>query len=113
MKEGINIDTNSTAIKPERAVLVGLSADSMEPEERSTEISMEELKALLETAGGVSVAYVLQNRPAPEPKTFIGSGKVKEIKEVVVSEDCSLVVFDNELSPTQQREQSEAWELRF
>lgn len=108
MKEGINIDTNSTAIKPERAVLVGLSADSMEPEERSTEISMEELKALLETAGGVSVAYVLQNRPAPEPKTFIGSGKVKEIREVVVSEDCSLVVFDNELSPTQQRELSEA-----
>jgi GTP-binding protein HflX len=95
----ITIDNNIP--KPEKAVLVGLSADSMEMKERSTEISMEELKALLETAGGESVGYVLQNRPTPDPKSFIGSGKVKEIKELAASNGCSLVVFDNELSPSQ------------
>jgi GTP-binding protein HflX len=101
------IDNNTNVNKPERALLVGLSADSMEPDERSTEISMDELKALLETAGGESAGYVLQNRPTPDPKSFIGSGKVKEIKETVGNERCSLVVFDNELSPSQMTELNE------
>lgn len=96
----------------ERAVLVGLDADSMEPDEKSTAASMEELKALLETAGGEAAAWVLQNRDAPDPGSFIGSGKVEEIRQIVENEHCELVLFDNELSPTQMRVLSEAFGVR-
>ena len=95
-------------IKREKAVLVGLCADSMDPEERSTEISMEELAALLDTAGGESVAWALQNRDTPDPGSFIGTGKVEEVKSLVQANECSLVVFDNELSPSQMRVLSES-----
>lgn len=80
---------------------MGLSADSMDIHERSDETSLDELCALLETAGGQSVGYVLQSRPAPEPRSFVGSGKVEEIRDIVKNEGCDLVVFDNELSPSQ------------
>ncbi|HHU23052.1 MAG TPA: GTPase HflX [Clostridiales bacterium] len=76
-------------------------------DERSTEISMDELAALVETAGGEAVALVLQNRAAPDPRSFIGEGKVREIKELVHANNCDLVVFDNELSPSQMRVLSE------
>ena len=87
--------------KKERAVLVGLAADSMPPEERSSDVTMEELAALLETAGGEAVGWSLQNRDTPDPGSFIGSGKAKEIKELIAANDCDLAVFDNELSPSQ------------
>lgn len=87
----------------EKAVLAGLSANSMKEDERSTEISMEELAALVETAGGEVAAYVLQNKATPEARTFIGAGKVQEMKELVDSLGCNLAVFDNELSPSQMR----------
>ncbi len=93
--------------------MVGLSADSMEPDERSTETSMEELRALLKTAGGESVGYVLQNRPSPDPRSFIGAGKVKEVKELVSGAGCGLVVFDNELSPSQMRALNEEIGVRI
>lgn len=102
-KAGLIITDNKNNNKTENAVLVGLSAESMELSERSTETSMEELEALLETAGGKTCAVVLQHRQAPEPRTFIGSGKVDEIKKLVGDHDCSLVVCDNELSPSQMR----------
>ncbi len=85
----------------EKAILVGLSADSMDEDERSDETSLDELRALLETAGGETVGYVLQSRPAPDPRSFIGSGKTAEVKELVDAEGCDLVLFDNELSPSQ------------
>ncbi len=94
--------------KKERAVLVGLAADSMPPEERSTEVTMEELSALLETAGGEAVGCSLQNRDTPDPGSFIGSGKAQEIKELITANDCDLAVFDNELSPSQMRNLTEA-----
>jgi len=93
--------------KKERAVLAGLSANSMAEDERSTELSMEELAALVETAGGEAVAYVLQNKATPEARTFIGEGKVHEMKELIDSNGCDLAVFDNELSPSQMRVLSE------
>lgn len=93
--------------RKERAVLAGLSANTMAEDERSTEISMEELKALVETAGGEAVAYVLQNRAAPDARSFIGDGKVKEMKALVDNYACDLAVFDNELSPSQMRVLSE------
>ncbi|MCF0120143.1 MAG: GTPase HflX, partial [Oscillospiraceae bacterium] len=89
--------------EPERAVIAGLSADTLEAAECSSEDSLDELEALLETAGGVCVGRVLQNRHTPEPRTFIGEGKVQEIKALIDDEGCTLAVFDNELTPSQLR----------
>ena len=94
-------------ITKEKAILAGLSASSMAEDERSTEISMQELAALVETAGGEAVAYVLQNRATPEARSFIGEGKVQEMKELIENNGCDLAVFDNELSPSQMRVLSE------
>ena len=87
----------------ERAVLAGLSAASMDRDQRSTEESLDELNALLETAGGVSCGVVFQSRDKPEPRTLLGKGKVEEMKEIIVAEKCDLAVVDNELSPSQMR----------
>ena len=97
----------NTEIKKERAVLAGLSAASMDEHERSTEVSMEELAALVETAGGETVAMLMQSRPTPDARSFIGDGKVREMKELIAMNDCDLAVFDNELSPSQMRVLSE------
>ena len=90
-------------MKKERAALAGLAAASMDERERSCDESMEELKALVETAGGESVGMLVQNRAAPEPRSFIGDGKVQELKEFIEANDCDMAVFDNELSPSQMR----------
>jgi len=79
----------------------------MTEDERSTESSMEELISLVETAGGEVAGYVLQNRASPDPRSFIGEGKIREIKELIELNDCNLAVFDNELSPSQMRILSE------
>ena len=97
----------NTEIKRERAVLAGLSAASMDEGERSTEISMEELAALVDTAGGDTVAIIMQSRPTPDPRSFIGDGKVREMKELIAMNNCDLAVFDNELTPSQMRVLSE------
>lgn len=96
-----------TETKKERAVLAGLSAASMDIHERSTDVSMEELRALVETAGGETVAMIMQNRPTPDPRSFIGDGKIQEMKSLIEMNDCDLAVFDNELSPSQMRVLSE------
>ena len=75
----------------------------MDAGERSTEISMEELAALVDTAGADTVAMVLQTRQSPDPRSFLGAGKLQEIKEIVTNNACDLVVIDNELSPSQAR----------
>ena len=75
----------------------------MEQSERSSEISMQELAALVETAGGQAVGMMIQNRPTPDPRSFIGDGKVAELKEFIEMNNCDLAVFDNELSPSQMR----------
>ena len=106
------IEKISKPLEPERAVLAGLAADSMNPHDRSTEESLDELEALLETAGGVCVGRLLQNRNKPEPRTFIGTGKVKELKELAKSNDCTVAVFDNELSPSQMRALTEELDMR-
>ena len=76
-------------------MLAGLAASSMDAAERSTEISMEELAALTDTAGADAVALVLQTRQTPDPRSFLGSGKLKEIREIVEGQECDLVVVDN------------------
>ena len=91
----------------EKAVIAGLNASSMDITERTTEETLDELESLLETAGGVCVGRVLQNRHTPDPRTFIGDGKVQEVKDLCETEEATLVVFDNELSPSQTRVLSE------
>ena len=95
--------TDHTEEKIDRAVLVGLNAGCLSREENASESSMEELAALLETAGGVCVGTVLQNKDTPDPRTFIGEGKVAEVKELVQGTGATMIIFDNALSPSQQR----------
>ncbi len=90
-------------MKKERAALAGLSAAAMDAAERSDEASMAELWRLAETAGAEPVCTLLQTRDKPEPRTFLGTGKVDELKELAENEECSLVIFDNDLSPSQAR----------
>lgn len=87
----------------EKAVLVGLNADCFKPEETATEATLDELEALLQTAGGECTAKVLQNKHSPDPHSFVGEGKVEEIKALVESTEASMVIFDNDLSPSQIR----------
>ena len=91
----------------DRAILVGLSSPRLDRKENADEESLEELGALVETAGGVSVGVVLQTLPSPNPHTFIGEGKVDEIRELVKSQEATMVIFDNDLSPSQMRVLSE------
>ena len=90
-----------------RAVLVGLNAFSLSREENADEESMEELAALLETAGGETAGVVTQSKDSPDPRTFIGEGKVAEVKQLVEAVEADLVIFDNPLSPSQQRNLAE------
>ena len=83
----------------ERAILVGLNADCFTQEETATEETLEELEALLETAGGFCTAKVLQNRHAPDAHSFIGEGKAQEVRMLAEATASTMVIFDNELSP--------------
>ena len=86
-----------------RAVLAGLNSPALSQEENACGESLDELAALLDTAGGQCLGTVLQNRAAPDPRTFIGEGKAAEIKELVQRLGADIVIFDNPLSPSQQR----------
>jgi len=90
-----------TAVKPERAVLVGIITPS-ENEEQEREY-LEELAFLVDTAGGETVYTFTQKVQKPDRATFVGSGKLDEIKAYVEAEEIDIVVFDDELSPTQLR----------
>ena len=97
------MNEHTTEAPRDKAVLVGLASPRLERKENADEQSLEELEALVETAGGVSVGVTLQTLPAPNPRTFIGEGKVEEIKELVQSQEATMVIFDNDLSPSQMR----------
>ena len=102
----------SIETKKERAVLAGLAAASMDIHERSSDVTMDELAALVETAGGEGVATMIQARPTPDPRSFLGDGKVQELKELIEANECDLAVFDNELSPSQLRVLSEELKVK-
>ena len=84
-----------------RAILVGICTDDRLSAQ--IESSLEELERLLETAGGTCFAKVVQNKDKPDPRTLIGSGKVREICELCEANGIELVVFDEELAPSQIR----------
>ena len=87
----------------DKVVLVGLNSPVLKKEENADEDTMEELSALVETAGGETVGIVLQNRPSPDPRTFIGEGKVAEVQLYCENTGATMVIFDNDLSPSQMR----------
>jgi len=87
----------------DRVVLVGLNSPVLKKDENADDETMEELAALVETAGAETVGIVLQNRPSPDPRTFIGEGKVEEVKEFCHNNQATMVIFDNDLSPSQMR----------
>ncbi len=87
----------------DKVVLVGLNSPVLKKEENADEDTMEELSALVETAGGETVGIVLQNRPAPDPRTFIGEGKAAEVQLYCENTGATMVIFDNDLSPSQMR----------
>jgi GTP-binding protein HflX len=86
----------------ERAALVGLVTGGARRVD--AEHSLEELGGLAEAAGARVVLRVLQERPKPDPATFLGSGKVDVLAQAASEADADLVIFDNELSPAQLRE---------
>tara|TARA_B100000900_G_scaffold412278_1_gene433732 strand:+ start:2458 stop:3654 length:1197 start_codon:yes stop_codon:yes gene_type:complete len=90
-------------IKPtgEKAVLVGVI--SQQQNEKKSKEYLDELAFLVETAGASPVKRFTQKVPNPNPKTFIGSGKINEIAAYVDANDVDLVIFDDELSPSQLR----------
>jgi GTP-binding protein HflX len=102
---------NDTVLKEEkrsRAILVGLNARSLPEEDNATETTLEELAALLETAGGECVGTVLQNKDRPDAGTFIGEGKVEEVRQAAQAAEADLILFDNEITPAQVRVLTEA-----
>jgi len=84
----------------ERIVLAGVSLGRADPE--AIDASMDELARLVETAGADPVARVLQHRDSPDRATYVGKGKVAEIKAISEALDADTVVFDNDLTPAQQ-----------
>ena len=93
------MESNFEKNMQERAVLVGLNADCFKKEQTATEETLEELEALLETAGGFCTGKVLQNRHTPDSHSFIGEGKAQEVRMLAEATEATMVVFDNELSP--------------
>lgn len=90
-----------TEIYDERAVLVGLITQQ-QPEERAKEY-LNELAFLADTAGAAPMKFFYQKIDYPNPKTFVGPGKLQEIKEYIDKNEIGLVIFDDELSPKQLR----------
>ena len=88
--------------KRDYAVLVGLRSPVL-GDDSADEESLAELAALVDTAGGQAVGTILQSRDKPDPHSFIGEGKVEEVRRMVQEENATMVIFDNDLSPSQLR----------
>lgn len=89
----------------EKAILVSLQTSDLN--DFQTSESLFELEQLVYTAGAISLDKIIQKRNTPDPATFIGSGKVKDIALAVQEKGANLVIIDSELSPTQQKKLEE------
>ncbi len=94
------------------AATTQLNADIAEHRGFSAEESMAELRELVTSAGAAVIGEFLQRRQKPEPATLIGSGKLEELKGAVASSSPDLVIFDHELTPSQQRNLERALDMR-
>jgi GTP-binding protein HflX len=90
-----------TAVKQEKAVLVGVITPHVTDEQ--TKEYLEELEFLVTTAGGETVKTFTQKLQRPDRSTFVGSGRLEDIKAFVIEEEIDMVVFDDELTPSQLR----------
>src|SRR5471030_1850832 len=90
-----------TAVKQERAVLVGVITQG-ETEEQTKEY-LEELEFLVETTGAETIKVFTQKLQRPDRATFVGSGRLEDIKAFVTEKEIDIVVFDDELTPSQLR----------
>lgn len=99
-----------TSRKAETAILIGIIL----PRQAEEDIRdyLDELEFLAETAGAITQKRFLQKVDSPNPKTFIGSGKVMEIKEYVEQNEIDLIIFDDELTPTQLRNLEKEFERK-
>jgi GTP-binding protein HflX len=88
-------------IQQERAILIGVCTPSVTPEKVKEYLT--ELAFLVDTAGGVPDLQFTQNLPYPDPKTYLGSGKLNEVRDYVAEHKIDLAVFDDELTPSQAR----------
>jgi len=100
----------TTHIEAEKAILVGVILPRQSEEEVID--YLEELEFLAETAGALTQKRFIQKIDAPNPKTFIGTGKVQEIKEFVDANEIDIIIFDDELTPTQLRNLEKAFERK-
>lgn len=93
----------------ERVILVAVRKSDRE----NTEQSLDELCELASTAGAVTVARVIQNLDNFNPATYIGKGKIDEIKELIIEYDATGIICDDELSPAQMNNLSDALEIKI
>lgn len=85
----------------EKIIVVGVTLAGGDPEQ--TEVDLDELEQLVDTAGADVVGRVVQRRTAPDPATYLGKGKAQELADLARAVDCDTVVFDDDLTPAQQR----------
>ena len=83
----------------EKAVLIGVITQSQD--ETQSKEYLDELEFLTTTAGGVAVKRFVQKLERPHPKTFLGTGKLEDVKAYIESHDIGTAIFDDELSPAQ------------
>ena len=95
------MEENKQKITESRTVLVTLCTDNARLP--GTEKSLAELEQLVDTAGGIVIARMIQNKDTPDVRTVIGSGKVMELKDICRANEITLAVFDIDLSPSQIR----------
>ena len=97
--------------KPEKAILVSVCPNGQTV--KRTEEYLDELEFLLRTAGGVCVKKVIQKLDRPDTRTYVGSGKLDEIKEYRQALDADIIVIDDELSPAQLRNLEKELDIRI
>ncbi len=88
-------------IEQEKAILIGVATPDT-PFDKVNEY-LSELAFLVDTAGGIAIKKVIQNLPYPDPRTYLGSGKLEEVKNIIIDLGIQIAVFDDELSPSQTR----------
>lgn len=96
----------------ERVIIAGIHTGNRDYINDTTEESMRELAELVDTAGGEVVGELVQNRPSPDSGTYLGAGKLEELKNAVDGLKADLVVFDDEMSPAQLRNVNEYLKVR-
>ena len=100
-KKPLNVEPNGSKPLKKKALLIGVEFTSNVS--KPIDSSMEELKNLAETAHYNPIATVFQKRIIVNPKTFIGKGKVEEVGRIILHHSVDIVIFDENLSPTQNK----------